>query len=82
MIIDYNKIIHDNTIYNTMEWMLSHSGIAVAKIIGNNNNNIEIIKYSENKNDYEALKLYAKNNGYTVVSGIKEKGDKLGYLRE
>lgn len=56
-------------VVNTIEWMLSHSGVAVAKIVNDNKNTIEIIKHSENMQDYSKLKEFARDNDLLVVVG-------------
>lgn len=71
-----------NTV-NTIEWMLAHKGIAVARIINNNKNIIEIIEYSEDKKEYPRLKNYAKSNNYIIVIGKENKEEsRLGYFRD
>ncbi len=68
-------------IVNTIEWMLSHQGVAVARIINNDKNTIEIIKYSENTQDYPKLREFAKSNNLLVVIGKStEPENRLGDL--
>lgn len=68
------------SIVNTIDWMLSHRGVAVAKVINNDRNTIEIIKQSENIQDYSKFRDFAKSNNYIVVvgKGIEEE-NRLGY---
>ena len=68
------------SIVNTIDWMLSHRGVAVAKVINNDRNTIEIIKQSENIQDYSEFRNFAKSNNYIVVvgKGIEEE-NRLGY---
>lgn len=66
--------LDNNGKVKTIEWMLSHSGIAVAKAVGSDNNLVEIIKYTENKEDYEEFRVFAKKNGYLLVVGNKTEG--------
>lgn len=69
-------------IVSTIKWMLSHQGIAVAKVINGNKNTIEIIEYSEDKKEYSRLKDYAKSNDYIIVVGKdKREENRLGYFR-
>ena len=64
---------------NTMEWMLTHPGIAVAKV-GKSNNYIEILRYTENIEEFKELADFAKANDYTIVHGVNGKENRLGYL--
>ena len=67
---------------NTIDWMLSHRGVAVAKVINNDRNTIEIIKQSENIQDYSEFRDFAKTNNYIVVIGKgTEEENRLGYFR-
>ena len=69
-------------IVKTIDWMLAHTGLAVAKVINNNKNTVEIIKYSENWEEYPTLKSFAKANDYVLLVGKNtEEENKLGYLR-
>ncbi len=64
---------------HTIDWMLDHKGIAVAKPVNGDKNIIEIIKYSENEEEYPALKEYAKSSGYILVVGKNtDKDNRLG----
>ena len=66
----------------TIEWMLSHKGLAVCQILNGDINTIEIIKYSDNKNEYDEMKKFAKKGNYVLVYGKgNEKENRLGYFR-
>ena len=67
---------------STIDWMLNHKGLAVAKMSNNDRNTVSIVKYSENKEEYDNLRDYAISNGYIVIYG-KNSGEenRLGYYR-
>ena len=53
----------------TIEWMLTHKGIAIAKVLNNDVNTVEIIQHSEDRRDYPKYKEIANRDGYIVVVG-------------
>ena len=53
----------------TIDWMLEHKGVAIARPIDNNGTEIEIIKYSEKPEKYPELKAEAKTEGLLFVIG-------------
>ena len=72
--------INKNNFLSTIEWMLNHSGVAVAKKI-DNGSKIEILKYSENHNEYESLEKFAQDNGYYIVYGAIGEENRLGCIK-
>ena len=58
-------------ICNIMKWIFAHTGLAVVKCI--DDETIEVIQYTENPEQYNLLRDYAKENGYSVLHGVKRK---------
>lgn len=72
--------INKNIVVSTIEWMLNHSGVAIAKKI-DNGSKIEILKYSENCDNYKSLEKFAQDNGYCIVHGAKCAENKFGCMK-
>lgn len=64
-----------------IDWMLTNTGLALAKETIDKDY-VEIIKFSNDVNDYKPLLKEAKENNYVVVWGMKERGERLGYFRD
>ncbi len=70
-------------VVNTIEWMLTHQGIAIAKVLDNDKRTVEIIEHSKDARDYPKFKEIANRNGYIVVVGKGTEGEnRLGYFRD
>lgn len=67
---------------NTIDWMLTHKGVAVAKTANNNKSIVEIIKYSENPEEYSELKELARSGGNILIVGKGTAEEyRIGYLK-
>ncbi len=65
----------------TIDWMLNHKGVAIAKAASSDNTVVEIIKYSEKPEEYPELKATAKADGLVFVVGRgAEEENRLGYF--
>lgn len=73
-------LMEGERITDSLEWMLSHNGVAVVKI--NKQDDVEIVMYSEDASKYKELEKYAEEHNYHLYIGAKKEGDSFGYLRD
>ncbi len=70
------------SVVKTIDWMLTHKGLAVARIVNNDQNTVEIIKCTEDKKQYKDFKAFAEENNYVLIVGKDtKKENRLGYFR-
>ena len=66
---------------STIDWMLNHKGVAIAKDLSGDSTLIEIVEYSEKPEEYSRLKAAAKTEGLVFVVGKgTEEENRLGYF--